>query len=82
MPHEDFFEATEIKFTYWEKNIEKTLIKYNSFDDLPKYLMDKLDDEKKEITLYGKKWCILDIDRDLRAHGKGMRIRIRLELKQ
>lgn len=25
MPHEDFFEATEIKFTCWEKDTEKTL---------------------------------------------------------
>lgn len=81
MPHEDFFEATEIKFTCFENNVEKTLVKYDSFDDLPKYLMDELDEEKKEITLRGKRWIILDIDQNLSAHGKGMQVRIRLERK-
>lgn len=82
MPYEDFFEATKIKFTCWKKDTEKTLVKYNSFDDLPKHLMDELDEEKKEITLHGKRWSILNIDQDLRAHVKGIRVRIRLERKK
>ncbi|MCV0393159.1 MAG: hypothetical protein K5790_07740 [Nitrosopumilus sp.] len=79
MPHEDFFEATLIEFTYWENNIEKILLKFDSFDDLPKYLMHKLDEKSPIFTIRAKKWRILDIDKNIRAHGKGIHIRIRLE---
>lgn len=79
MPHEDFLEATRIEFTYWENNIEKILLKFDSFDDLPKYLMNELYEKSPVFTIHAKKWKILDIDKDLRAHGKGIHIRVRLE---
>ena len=79
MPHEDFFEATRIELTCWEDSTEKILLKYDSFDDLPKYLMDKLDDKSPVFIIHGMKWKIIDIDKDIRAHGKGIHIRIRLE---
>ncbi len=79
MPHEDFFEATSIEFTCWDENTEKVLLKYSGFDDLPKYLISKLDEKNPIFTLHGKKWRILDIDRNLRSHGKGIQIRVRLE---
>jgi len=81
MPHEDFFEAIEIKSTCWENNVKKTLVSYHSFEDVPKYLQSELEETEDEITLKGKTWKILDIDKNLRAHGKGMQIRIRLEQK-
>ncbi|WP_297441863.1 hypothetical protein [Nitrosopumilus sp.] len=44
-------------------------MKYDSFDDLPKHLVNKMK-EFETLTLFGKKWKILDIDKDLRVHGE------------
>jgi len=80
MPHDDFFEATLIEFTQWEKGIEKPISKFSRFEDLPSDLIDfiKTGIESK-ITLNGKSWKILEINKDLRAHGKGIRVKVRLE---
>jgi hypothetical protein len=40
MPHDDFFEATLIEFTQWTGEEEKTIAKYNKFEDLPSHLMN------------------------------------------
>lgn len=81
MPHEDFFEATLIEFTIWDNGNEKTIAKYNNYEDLPFHLHDELKNNSLEITFQGKRWNILEINRDLRAHGVGMHVKIRLGVK-
>ncbi len=80
MPHDDFFEATLIEFTELIRDKEKTIAKYDQFEDLPTHLMDHFKtNSDSEILLQGKKWKILQINKDLRAHGKGMHVKVRLE---
>jgi len=79
MPHEDFFEATLIEFSIWEKGKEKTIKKYRKFEDMPKKIIEEMNGDNPIISFKGKKWSILEINRDQRAHGKGMHIKIRLE---
>lgn len=80
MPHDDFFEATLIEFTQLIEGEEKTVSKYNKFEDLPSHLMDQFKtNENPEIFLQGRKWKVLEINRDLRSHGKGMHVKVRLD---
>jgi hypothetical protein len=80
MPHDDFFEATLIEFTQLIGGEEKVIVKYGRFEELPSHLMDHLKtNSESEILLKGRKWKILEINKDLRAHGKGMHVKVRLE---
>ena len=80
MPHDDFFEATLIEFTEWVKNKEQVIAKYSEFDELPSNLIDHFKTKSESsINLNGKNWKILEINKDLRAHGKGIHLKIRLE---
>jgi len=80
MPHDDFFEATLIEFTQFVGGKEKLITNYSGFDDLPSNLIDHFKTKSEaEIFLNGKKWKILEINKDLRAHGKGIHVKIRLE---
>ena len=80
MPHEDFFESILIEFVEWDKGHEHLISKFNSFDELPLNLTYYLEHKPYPlITLKGNKWEIVRIRRDLRAHGKGMRIKVELE---
>lgn len=80
MPHEDFFEATLIEFTQWVEGKEKTISKYDNFDSLPSNLVNHFKNNlDSKISLNQKKWKILETKKDLRAHGKGMHIKIRIE---
>lgn len=80
MPHEDFFEATLIEFTELVKNKEKTIAKFSEFDELPTNLIDHFKAKSpSSIYIKGKYWKILEINKDLRAHGKGIHVKIRLE---
>ena len=81
MPHDDFFEATLIEFTQWIEGKEKSLVKFEKFEDLPSHLIDHFkDNSSSEISLLEKKWKIIEINNDLRSHGKGIHVKIRLEL--
>jgi len=82
MVHEDFFEAQLIEFTIWNNGNEKTIAKYASFEELPSHLKNDLKNNSPEILFRGKRWIILEINRDLRAHGKGIHVKVRLEEKQ
>ncbi len=83
MPHDDFFEATLIEFTQLIKGEEKTIAKFDRFEDLPSKLIDKFKNkEESEVLLKGKKWKVLGINKDLRSHGKGMHVKVRLESTQ
>ena len=80
MPHDDFFEATLIEFTQWDGEKEKTIAKYDDFDSLPSDLVNHFkNNADTEISLNQKKWKILETSKDLRAHGKGIHIKVRLE---
>ena len=80
MPHEDFFERVLIEFVEWDKGHEHDISKFNSFDDLPLNLMSYLKHKPYPlITLKGHKWEIIRIRKDLRAHGKGIHIKVELE---
>ena len=80
MPHDDFFLATSIEFTKWENGEEKTIAKYNNFDDLPSHLIQHFKNNSgSEITLLDKNWKIVEINKDLRAHGNGIHVKVRLE---
>ena len=79
--HNSFYLATLIEFTVWNNGLEETIKKFDGFDDLPAYLHDELKKDSSEITFQGKKWCIVEISRDLCQHGKGMHVKIRLEKK-
>ena len=43
MPHEDFFEATLIEFTNWQKGEEKLVARFLRFEDLPPDLIEHLE---------------------------------------
>jgi len=80
MPHDDFFEATQIEFTQLIEGKEITISKYSKFEDLPSNLMDQFNTNgNSEIFLQGRKWKVLEINRDLRSHGKGMHVKVRLD---
>ena len=79
MPHDDFFEATLIEFTQLIEGDEKIIDKFDRFEDLPSHLMDQFKTDS-EILLQGKKWKVLEINKDLRAHGKGMHVKVRLDV--
>ena len=80
MPHDDFFEATLIEFTNWENGREKLVAKFLRFEDLPSDLIDCLKTGvESKITLNRKSWKVLEINKDLRAHGKGIHVKVRLE---
>lgn len=80
MPHDDFFEATLIEFTEWIKNKEQVIAKYSEFDELPSNLIEHFKTKSQSlINFKGKNWKILEINKDLRAHGKGIHVKIRLE---
>ena len=83
MPHDDFFEATLIEFTELIEGEEKIIDNYDRFEDLPSHLMDQFKtNSDSEIFLQGKKWKVLEINKDLRQHGKGIHVKIRLEAVQ
>lgn len=75
--HEDFFEMPLIEFTIWENGSEKTLVKYDKFDSLFSHLKEELDKNPSEIMLKGRHWKIIEINRNLRVHGKDMHVKIR-----
>jgi hypothetical protein len=80
MSHDDFFEATLIEFTQWVGGKEKIIEKYDNFENLPSNLINHFKNNlDSEISLNQKKWKILETKKDLRAHGKGMHIKIRLD---
>jgi hypothetical protein len=80
MPHEDFFEATLIEFTNWQKGEEKLVARFLRFEDLPPDLIEHLENSfESKITLKGKSWKILEINKDLRAHGQGIHVKVRLD---
>ena len=80
MSHNDFFEATLIEFTQWIKGEEKTIVKFSKFEDLPSHLMEQFKTNSESgILLKGKKWKVLEINKDLRSHGKGMHVKVRLD---
>lgn len=80
MPHDDFFEATLIEFTQWVGGKEKTIAEYGDFDSLPTNLINHFKNNSDEsISLNQKKWNIVETSKDLRAHGKGIHIKLRLE---
>ena len=79
MPHDDFFEATLIEFTQLIEGDEQIIDKFDRFEDLPSHLMDQFKTDS-EILLQGKKWKVLEINKDLRAHGKGMHVKVRLDV--
>ena len=83
MGHEDFFEAKLIEFTIFDNNgNEKTIAKYSSFAELPSHLKKDLEEDATEILFQRKHWVILEINRDLRAHGKGIHVKVRLGQKR
>ena len=77
MTHDDFFLSTLIEFTQWVRGEEKTIMKYERFGDLPVHLKDS--QTNSEIFLNQKNWKILEINQDLRAHGNGRHVKVRLE---
>ena len=80
MPHDDFFEATLIEFTQWTAGKEKTIAQYDSFENLPSNLVNHFKNNlDTEISLNQKRWKILETNKDIRAHGKGIHLKIRLE---
>lgn len=80
MPHDDFFLATLIEFTHWSDGKEKPIAKFNSFDDLPSHLVNHFKtDSDSDLFLEEKQWKIVEINKDLRAHGNGMHVKVRLE---
>ncbi|MDX1440991.1 MAG: hypothetical protein R3237_00850 [Nitrosopumilaceae archaeon] len=80
MPHDDYFLASLIEFTQWIDGKEKTIAKYNNFDELPTNLANPIkNNSDSQINLLNQNWKILEINKDLRAHGKGIHVKVRLE---
>jgi len=80
MPHDDFFDSTLIEFTEWKEGKEKTIATFEKFEDLPFHLKEQFKtDSDTEISLEERNWKILEINKDLRAHGSGMHVKVRLE---
>jgi hypothetical protein len=80
LTHESFYSATLIEFTVWDDGQEKTIEKFDSFNDLPSQMHDELKNNSSEIMFQGKRWHVLEISRDLCQHGKGTHVKVRLEL--
>lgn len=78
MSKEDFFEAKNITFTFFDGKKEQILRQYDDYASLPKHLHDELENESNLITFNGKKWYVVDIDKKFPSHGRGIEIRIRL----
>lgn len=76
--HESFYSATLIEFVIFDNEREKVIVSYESFQDLPSNRHDELEKNSSEITFQGKKWIILEINRDLCQHGKGEYVKVRL----
>lgn len=82
MPHDDFFLASLIEFTQWKDGKEQPIAKYNKFEELPSNLVHHFkSNSESELSLMGRDWKILEINRDLRAHGNGIHVKVRLEQK-
>ena len=80
MPHDDFFEATLIEFTQWLRGAEKTIAKFERFENLPSGLIDHFKRNSDSVISLNKQlWRVLEINKDLRAHGNGVHIKVRLE---
>ena len=79
MPHEDFFEDTSIEFSVWENGKEEVIKQYEKFEDLPIKIMGQIKGKNPSILLNEKKWKVIEINKDLRAHGKGMHVKVGLE---
>jgi predicted RNA-binding protein YlqC (UPF0109 family) len=82
MPHEDFFEKILIEFVELKEGHEIAVAKFKSFSELPVNLQFNSEDLNSVITLEGKKWKIIGINTDLRAHGKGIHMKVKLEKNQ
>jgi len=74
---ESFYESKLIEFTTYNDGKETIIAKFKHFKDLPSHLRAEFENNSK-ITFQGKKWVVLDINRDFSQHGKGMHIRVRL----
>ena len=79
MPHEDFFEDISIEFSVWKNGKEEVIKQYEKFENLPTKIMEQIKGKNPSILLNGKKWKVIEINKDLRAHGKGMHVKVRLE---
>ncbi|MDH3824771.1 MAG: hypothetical protein OES14_03160 [Nitrosopumilus sp.] len=80
MPHDDFFEATLIEFTQFIGGEEKIIAQYERFEDLPSQLIDHFKNNlESDIFLKDKNWKILEINKDLRHHGNGIHVKVRIE---
>ena len=80
MPHDDFFEAALIEFTQYVEGDEKTIVKYKRFEELPSHLIDHFkNNSESDIFLNDKNWKILEINKDLRHHGNGIHVKVRIE---
>ena len=62
----------------WDNGKEKTIEKFNGFNDLPTQIHSELKNDAHEITIRGEKYTILEINRDLCQHGKGMHVKVRV----
>jgi hypothetical protein len=80
MVHEDFFEKTLIEFVEFSQGKERLVAKYKKFTQIPIalqiYSKNKL---YPLVTLKGKKWKISGISRNLRAHGPGIHMKIKVK---
>jgi len=80
MPHEDFFDKTLIEFVELKEAHERIVAKFKSFSKLPANLrFNSKNKPNSLITLRGSKWEILGISRNLRAHGPGIHMKIKVE---
>ena len=80
MVHEDFFEKILIEFIELRNGKERIVAKYKNFSKIPVAL--QLMSKKRSfplITLKGSKWEILGISKDLRAHGPGIHMKVKME---
>ncbi len=78
MVHEDFFEKILIEFVELKEGKERIVAKFKSFSEIP-ISLEKSKKPYPPIILKGKKWKILGKSRNLRAHGPGIHIKIKVE---
>lgn len=80
MVHEDFFEKILIEFVELKEGKERVVVKFKNFSEIPISL--QRNPKKKPsslITLKGKKWKVLGISRNLRAHGQGIHMKVKIK---
>ena len=80
MVRDSDYEEILIEFVELDNGHERTVAKFNSYDEVPNNLMLNSNQPPNSlIELKGQKWVIIHIKRKIQAHGKGVHVKVKIE---